>query len=65
MVNSPYKDCINKTVTCHSTCEKYNLFLKEHKSLKAKIEKIRHEENMVHEMRDRRIRKIQRRKGIK
>lgn len=56
---------MNRTVTCHSTCEKYNLFLKEHKSLKAKIEKIRHEENMVHEMRDRRIRKIQRRKGIK
>lgn len=38
----PCKDCSERELYCHSTCEKYSNWKKEHEELKAKISKERH-----------------------
>lgn len=38
------KDCKERHLHCHSTCEKYNDFLKENEQRKAKIRKAKEEE---------------------
>jgi hypothetical protein len=38
-MNPPCKDCPNRQIGCHSTCEKYSEFRKERDALNEKIHK--------------------------
>lgn len=42
MIVAPCKDCKDRVLGCHSTCEKYNAFKKEKEKL-AELKKIQYE----------------------
>lgn len=47
-MNAPCKDCPDRQVGCHSTCEKYITFAKEKREQNESIKKARHEESLYY-----------------
>lgn len=45
-MKAPCKDCPDRQVGCHSTCEKYITFAKEKRQQNETIKKAKHEENL-------------------
>lgn len=43
MVTQPCKDCLDRHIGCHSTCDRYAAFLRENKEQKDAIKAIRAE----------------------
>lgn len=48
MNNAPCKDCPDRLVGCHSTCEKYITFAKEKRQQNEIIKKAKHEESLFY-----------------
>lgn len=47
-MNAPCKDCSDRQVGCHSTCEKYIVFSKEKRQRNEIIKKAKHEQNLFY-----------------
>jgi hypothetical protein len=45
--DNPCRECTNRTIGCHSDCDKYNQWCKEHQQMKDEIRRKRDELNCV------------------
>ena len=63
MVNPPCKNCQERKMLCHSSCEKYLEYKKKNDALKEKIYEAKRVENLAREAEHNRVQKIMRRRG--
>ena len=64
-LSAPCKDCVNRTVGCHSTCDKYRKFADEHKEYVRKVNACRRKDREYIEARQASIYKSLRNAGKK